>query len=86
MEEASQGFRETQLLGTALDRMEDAIHQQALAKEQQAASIRLKGAIFDSTSAAMFSLHETMVIVEWNAAAARTFGLSRDKVVGRQVQ
>lgn len=86
MEEASQGFRETQLLGTALDRMEDAIHQQALAKEQQAASIRLKGAIFDSTSAAMFSLDETMVIVEWNAAAERMFGLSRDKVVGRQVQ
>lgn len=79
------GFRETQLLGEALDHMAVAIHQQVLAKEQQVASIRLKGAIFDSTSTAIFSVDEQLLIIEWNPAAESMFGLSRNKVIGSEV-
>ncbi|ATE60626.1 bifunctional diguanylate cyclase/phosphodiesterase [Thauera sinica] len=79
------GFRETQLLGEALDRMEVAISQQALAKEQQVASLALKGAIFDFSSAAIFSLDRQLNVIEWNAAAERLFGKERDEVLGRAV-
>jgi len=82
---ATNGFRETQLLGEALDRMAVAVRQQVLAKEQQVASIKLKGAIFDFTSAAIFSLDQELMIIEWNTAAERLFGLSRDKVIGRMI-
>jgi diguanylate cyclase (GGDEF)-like protein/PAS domain S-box-containing protein len=82
---ASKGFRETQLLGRALDRMAASVRQQVLAKEQQVASIRLKGAIFDFTSAAIFSLDAERRVVEWNAAAERLFGISRGVALGRPV-
>lgn len=76
-------FRETQLLSGALDRMAVAVREQVMAKEQQLASLALKGAIFDFSSAAIFSIDHTFAIVEWNAAAERLFGLSRDKVIGQ---
>ncbi|CAG0979228.1 putative signaling protein [Methylophilaceae bacterium] len=78
-------FRETQLLDKALDRMAVAIRQQVLAKEQQVASLALKGAIFDFTSAAIFSLDRQLNVIEWNAAAERLFGQDRDEVLGRAV-
>lgn len=78
-------FRETQRLGKALDRMAIAVHQQVLAKEQQVASLALKGAIFDFTSAAIFSLDQQLIIIEWNAAAERLFGKSQAQVTGHIV-
>lgn len=78
-------FRETQRLGEALDRMILAIAQQVLAKEQQMASLALKGAIFDFTSAAIFSLNRQLSVIEWNAAAEHLFGVERDQVLGRTV-
>ncbi|MCB5189049.1 PAS domain S-box protein [Methylobacillus caricis] len=78
-------FRETQLLSEALDRMAVAVGQQVLAKEQQVASLALKGAIFDFTSAAIFSLNRQLTVIEWNMAAERLFGLARDKALGRAV-
>lgn len=73
-----EGFRETQLLGQALDRM-------ALAIEQQGASTRLKGALFDFTSAAIFSFDRHFKLIEWNAAAEHMFGIHRDRVIDRPV-
>ncbi|MGY1489151.1 sensor histidine kinase [Methylobacillus pratensis] len=78
-------FRETQRLSDALDRMTVAIGQQVLAKEQQLASLALKGAIFDFTSAAIFSLDRQLKVLEWNAAAERLFGLEHAQVLGRAV-
>lgn len=82
---AVDGFRETRLLGLALDRMELAVAQQLDSKEQQAATLALKGAIFDSTGTATFSLDQHLVIIEWNLAAERVFGLERKKVLGQSV-
>ena len=79
------GFRETQRLGEALDRMILAIGQQVLAKEQQMASFALKGAIFDFTSVAIFSLNRQLGVIEWNAAAEQLFGVKRDQVLGHFV-
>ncbi|ACO78810.1 cyclic di-GMP signal transduction protein [Azotobacter vinelandii CA] len=76
-------FRETQLLGKALDRMAAAVRQQVRAKEQQVASLALKGALFDFSSAAIFSLDRQLKVIEWNAAAERLFGQERDGVLGR---
>ncbi|TBU90360.1 hypothetical protein DNJ95_16440 [Stutzerimonas kirkiae] len=80
-----EGFRETQLLGEALDRMARGMHQEALAREQRLASLALKGAMFDFTSAAIFSLDTSLHVIEWNAAAERLFGHSRDEVLERPV-
>lgn len=80
---ASDGFRETQLLGEALDRMAEAIRQHTLARELQVASLALKGALFDLTSAAILSLDDQRRIVEWNASAQRLFGQNRDRVLGQ---
>lgn len=57
--------------------------EQMAAEEQKAASLALKGAIFDSTSTAIFSVDHRMTVVEWNAASERLFGLDRAKVLGR---
>lgn len=82
---AADGFRETQLLGEALDRMTVAVNQLLEAKEQQAASLALKGAIFDSTNTAIFSLDHQLAVIEWNAAAERLFGHEREQILGRAV-
>ncbi|QLF94059.1 PAS domain S-box protein [Pseudomonas sp. ABC1] len=79
------GFRETQLLGDALDHMAVAVRQEAQVREQQLASLALKGALFDFTSAAIFSLDEQRRIIEWNRAAEQLFGLSRDEVLEQPV-
>lgn len=79
------GFRETRLLGEALDRLALATRQQARAREQQMASFALKAAIFDFTTAAIFSLDDHLRVIEWNAAAERLFGLARERVLGRPV-
>ena len=78
-------FRETHLLGRAVDRMTVAVNHMLDAKEQEKASLALKGAIFDSASTAIFSLDHQLIIIEWNTAADRLFGLSRDLVVGKKV-
>ncbi|HEY0295808.1 MAG TPA: ATP-binding protein [Bordetella sp.] len=78
-------FRETQLLGKALDRMSVAVRQQVLAKEQQLASIALKAAIFDHTNTAIFTLDARGVIIEWNAVAEQQFGLARAGALGQPV-
>jgi PAS domain S-box-containing protein len=80
---AVSGFRETQLLGEALDRMAEAVNQLLEAKEQQTASLALKGAIFDSTNTAIFSLDHRLALIEWNGAAERLFGLEREQVLGQ---
>ncbi len=82
---ATDEFRETQLLGEALDRMAGAVREQILTKEHQVASLALKAAIFDSTNTAIFSLDPGMIVIEWNAAAERLFGLERGRVLGRVV-
>lgn len=92
----SGGFRETRRLGEALDRMATALRQreeqlaiqnvQLLeAKEQQLASLALKGAVFDSTDTAILSLDADRTVIEWNGAAERLFGLRRDQAAGRAV-
>lgn len=94
---AASTFRETQLLGEALGRMATAIRdreqelaartaQLLQAKEQQVASLALKGAIFDSTSTAILSLDRDLAIVEWNAAAESLFGVEHGHAVGRAVR
>jgi PAS domain S-box-containing protein len=80
---ATKGFRETQLLGDALDRMAIAVREQVLSKEEHAASLALKVAIFDSTSTTIFSLESKRNVIEWNAAAERLFGMPREQVVDR---
>lgn len=82
---ATDGFRETQHLGDALDRMAVAVNQLLETKEQQAASLALKGAIFDSTNTAIFSLDHRLIIIEWNTAAAHLFGLERERILGQTV-
>lgn len=79
------GFRETRLLGDALDRLAIATRQQSLVQEQQMASFALKAAIFDFTTAAIFSLDDRSSVIEWNAAAERLFGLERSRVLGRPI-
>jgi PAS domain S-box-containing protein len=83
---ATDEFRETQLLGEALDRAAEAVCEQNLTREQQVASLALKGALFDFTDAALFSLDPQWVILEWNAAAERLFGLERDRAVGQAIK
>ncbi|ENO90443.1 cyclic di-GMP signal transduction protein [Thauera linaloolentis 47Lol = DSM 12138] len=89
---ASNHFRETQRLGEALNHMAMAVRQREEqlavqnvelleAKEQQVASLALKGAIFDSTDVAVISLDQDLVVIEWNAAAERLFGLDREQVL-----
>ncbi len=82
---ATDEFRETQLLGEALDHMAMAVNQLLEAKEQQAASLVLKGAIFDSTNTAILSLDDQLAVIEWNAAAERLFGLERERILGQTV-
>ncbi len=79
------GFRETQLLSKALDHMAEAVNQLLEAKEQQAASLVLKGAIFDSTNTAIFSLDHQLAVIEWNTAAERLFGLERERILGQNI-
>lgn len=78
-------FRETQALSQALDRMAAAMRQQALAREQQLASLALKAAIFDHTNTTVFTLDTRRVIVEWNASAEQLFGMARARVLGQPV-
>ncbi|MDT4291531.1 EAL domain-containing protein [Methylomonas sp. MO1] len=82
---ATNEFRETQILGEALDHMAVAVKQLLEAKEQQAASLALKGAIFDSTHTAIFSLDHQLAVIEWNAAAERLFGLAREYILGKNI-
>lgn len=49
------------------------------------ASLALKGAIFDFTSAAIFSINRQLKVIEWNTAAERLFGLEHSQVFGRVV-
>lgn len=82
---ACKGFRETQKLKVALEGMADAMRQQVLAQEQQLASARLKSAIFDFTSAIIFSLDRHLRVLEWNASAEKLFGIKREDVFGQWV-
>lgn len=79
-------FREIQLLGKALDHMSEVVNQLIETKEQQAASLALKGVIFDSTNTAIFSLDNQLAIVEWNNASERLFGRLRDEVIGLNIK
>jgi len=78
-------FRETQKLKVALEHMADAIRQQALAQEQQLASAKLKSAIFDLSSAIIFSVDAHLNIIEWNNAAEKLFGIPREDVFGKWI-
>lgn len=78
-------FRETQLLGAALDRMEVAVKQLFQAREDRDASLALKGAIFDSSRTAIFSIDHRLSVIEWNNAAERLFGSTRDDALGRSI-
>ncbi|HEY6528142.1 MAG TPA: EAL domain-containing protein [Cellvibrionaceae bacterium] len=78
-------FRETQLLGQALDHMRIVVSQFIESKEQQAASLMLKGVIFDSTNTAILSVDQKLAVIEWNRAAERLFGLSREQVIGQNI-
>ena len=82
---ASDEFRETQLLGEALGRAAEAVREQNHAREQQVASLALKGALFDFTDAAIFSLDQQTAIIEWNGASERLFGLDRGRALGRGI-
>jgi len=93
----TQEFRETQRLGEALIRLASAVQQREqqlasqtvelfTAKEQQVASLALKGAIFDSTETAIFSLDGQLRIIEWNRAAERLFGRLRTEVLQQVIQ
>jgi PAS domain S-box-containing protein len=55
------------------------------AREQQAASLGLKGAIFDSTDTAIFSLDERLGVIEWNSGAERLFGVARERIIGQAI-
>ncbi len=78
-------FRETQLLGEALDRMKIVVRQLFESKEQQAASLALKGAIFDSAHTAIFSLDHQLKVIEWNNAAERLFAVKREHILGQAI-
>ncbi len=78
-------FRETQLLGQALEHMIVVVNQSLEAKEQKAASMALKGAIFDSTNTAILSLDEGLKLIECNTAAIRLFGLEQKQIFGQAV-
>ncbi|WP_211332958.1 EAL domain-containing protein [Pseudorhodoferax soli] len=93
---AAGGFRETRRLGEALQRMATAVRQREeqlassnlellRAKEQQLASLALRGAIFESIDTALFNLDAGHTVVEWNAGAERLFGVRREQAVGRPV-
>lgn len=79
-------FRETFLLGRALDNMKGVVSELIETKEQQAESLRLKSIIFDSTNTAIISLNDQLRIIEWNTAAQRVFGALRDSIVGEDVR
>ncbi len=89
-------FRETRRLGEALNRMASAVGQREEqlarqnvelleAKEQQVASLALKGAIFESAETGIFSLDHALRIIEWNRATERLFGVARHLALGRPV-
>jgi diguanylate cyclase (GGDEF)-like protein/PAS domain S-box-containing protein len=79
-------FRETKVLGQALDRMAVTIGQHIKSKEIQAASFALKGAIFDCSYTAIFSLDHQLIVIEWNTAAERMFGLEREHILGKSIK
>lgn len=92
----SSEFRETQRLEQALSHLALAVQQReeqlALqnielleAKEQQLASLALKGAIIDSTDTAIFSLDKQLLVIEWNRAATQLFGCCREQVLQRPI-
>lgn len=96
IDKASSEFRETQRLELALSRLASTVQQReqqlALqhielleAKEQQLASLALKGAVIDSTSTAIFSLDNSLRVIEWNQAATQLFGRCRDQVLQRSI-
>lgn len=78
-------FRETRVLGQALDRMAITVGEHIKVKESQAASLALKGAIFDCSYTAIFSLDHQLIVIEWNAAAERMFGLERKFILGKTI-
>ncbi|HSH87676.1 MAG TPA: EAL domain-containing protein [Methylophilus sp.] len=82
---ACKGFRETQKLRMALEGMAEAMHQQVLAQEQQLASAKLKSAIFDFTSAIIFSLDHNLRVIEWNTSAESVFGIQWEDVFGKWI-
>lgn len=83
---SSDGFRETQLLKLALEHMAVSVRKQVFSQEQQLASVKLKSAIFDYTSATIFSLDHQLNVIEWNAAAERLFGIKREDVFGKSIE
>lgn len=81
----AKGFNEILLLDKALDNLTSAVHQLLEAKEHKAASLALKGAIFDCSNIAILSLSSQQTIIEWNNAAESMFGLSREQVLGQPI-
>lgn len=81
----AKSFHEILLLDKALDNLTAAVHQLLEAKEHQAASLALKGAIFDCSNIAILSLNSQRMIIEWNNAAERMFGLSREQALSRPI-
>lgn len=79
-------FRETQLLGQALDHLRLVVGQYVETKEQQAASLTLKSVIFDSSKTAILSLDDQLHILEMNRAAERLFGRYREQFNGQDVR
>lgn len=80
---APRGFRETQLLGEALDRLAATIRQHGLVREQHLASLALKAAIFESPTSAVFSIDDHQRLIDWNSTAERLFGVTAHKAMGR---
>lgn len=90
------GFRETQRLGEALHRMATAVRQREAqlagktrellrAKEEQLASLALRGAIFESIDTALLTIDAQRTVLEWNAGAERLFGVRRTQALGQDV-
>jgi diguanylate cyclase (GGDEF)-like protein/PAS domain S-box-containing protein len=93
---SSRQYTETAHLGDALVRMATAIQLRETqlasqtvellqAKEAQVAALTLKGAMFDATSTAIFSLDDNQQVIEWNAGAERLFGHHRSQVLQRPI-
>ncbi len=79
-------FRETHLLGRAVDRMAIVVKDVLDTKERESASLALKGAIFDSSTTAILSLDEYLNVLECNNACVRLFGLPREEIINRDIQ
>jgi PAS domain S-box-containing protein len=83
-EGASGYFLKPLIMEEVIHRLEEALEKQRLEQELKESEERYRGLVETSTDA-IISINEKAEIIQWNEAASRLFGYSREEATGRAV-